>query len=317
MQSLINLRFLIPAEIAKGLDAGTLERIGGVIRETNSKQVVLWLREGTQVTGGKWLVVKGTTLLKAGLAGLDAFYMESRFRELRAHLIRIEQKIDAQILSTLETGYQLAADAEQIADAHAQQAQIVTARAKLLEGSLIFQNLLDENSWTKQAKRKSEINTIRMAVLGKVAVARTYMLTGDRMLAAVHLEAARGMTSSAAYSICKRAFSADLFGWDWIWVPAFLLFALPAMAIGHMLGYRPFDDTDLNKVARLIWKLEEERMLTEHKLDEVLSAVKAKKLAIPKEVTELLTMQDFIRGYQIETECVSSTNSLPLEAEGN
>lgn len=38
----------IPEAILKGLQDGTHERIGGVVREVASKQVVAWLRE----TGG-------------------------------------------------------------------------------------------------------------------------------------------------------------------------------------------------------------------------------------------------------------------------
>ena len=43
--STINATFQVPKNIAQGLSNGTLERVGGVIREANSKQVVAWLRE--------------------------------------------------------------------------------------------------------------------------------------------------------------------------------------------------------------------------------------------------------------------------------
>jgi hypothetical protein len=41
----VNATFIIPQEIATGLANGTLERIGGVVREVSSKRVVAWLRE--------------------------------------------------------------------------------------------------------------------------------------------------------------------------------------------------------------------------------------------------------------------------------
>ncbi len=45
----IEVLFEVPPAIARGLANGTLERVGGVIRETGSKQVVAWLREGGQI----------------------------------------------------------------------------------------------------------------------------------------------------------------------------------------------------------------------------------------------------------------------------
>ena len=42
----LNVVFDLPAVLANGLQSGALERVGGVIRESNSKQVVAWLREG-------------------------------------------------------------------------------------------------------------------------------------------------------------------------------------------------------------------------------------------------------------------------------
>ena len=41
----VNASFHIPEYIAQGISNGTYERVGGVIREADSKQVVAWLRE--------------------------------------------------------------------------------------------------------------------------------------------------------------------------------------------------------------------------------------------------------------------------------
>lgn len=43
---MLSVAFNIPESISVGLDNGTMERIGGVIRDVASKQVVAWLREG-------------------------------------------------------------------------------------------------------------------------------------------------------------------------------------------------------------------------------------------------------------------------------
>ena len=39
----------VPQQIAKGLASGQLERVGGVVRDSSSKQVVAWLREGGRI----------------------------------------------------------------------------------------------------------------------------------------------------------------------------------------------------------------------------------------------------------------------------
>ena len=46
--STVNATFQIPEQIAQGLSNGTYERIGGVVREIGSKQVVSWLRENVK-----------------------------------------------------------------------------------------------------------------------------------------------------------------------------------------------------------------------------------------------------------------------------
>jgi hypothetical protein len=46
--STLNATFQVPGHIAQGLSNGTYERIGGVICEAKSKQVVTWLREASE-----------------------------------------------------------------------------------------------------------------------------------------------------------------------------------------------------------------------------------------------------------------------------
>lgn len=42
----LNVVFDVPAHVAQGLRNGSLERVGGVVRDSSSKQVVMWLQEG-------------------------------------------------------------------------------------------------------------------------------------------------------------------------------------------------------------------------------------------------------------------------------
>ena len=42
----LNVVFDLPAAVLHGLSNRSLERVGGVIRDSSSKQVVMWLQEG-------------------------------------------------------------------------------------------------------------------------------------------------------------------------------------------------------------------------------------------------------------------------------
>ncbi|MDE2857350.1 MAG: hypothetical protein OXN94_05835 [Chloroflexota bacterium] len=46
----IEVALEVPLRIAQGLASGQLERVGGVVRDVGSKQVVMWLREGARIT---------------------------------------------------------------------------------------------------------------------------------------------------------------------------------------------------------------------------------------------------------------------------
>lgn len=67
MASTVDVSFLLPDRILEGLASGEFERIGGVIRRTDTKQVVAWLKEGAPVkeaarTAGSGLLVAGQVL---------------------------------------------------------------------------------------------------------------------------------------------------------------------------------------------------------------------------------------------------------------
>ena len=41
----VEATFAVPPHVSQGLDNGEYERVGGVVRDSQSKQVVAWLRE--------------------------------------------------------------------------------------------------------------------------------------------------------------------------------------------------------------------------------------------------------------------------------
>ncbi len=87
--------FNLPPEIARGLASGALERVGGVIRETGSKQVVMWLREVARIVDNPKLASETLkTLLNVSSGGLfslatgalDAAFSMHRHRQIMQQL---------------------------------------------------------------------------------------------------------------------------------------------------------------------------------------------------------------------------------------
>ncbi|WP_242051176.1 MULTISPECIES: hypothetical protein [Nostoc] len=64
----VTVTFMLADWVVKGLANGTLERVGGVIREVGTKQVVTWLRE---ITGQPAQVNKSDNLLNLIFSGAN------------------------------------------------------------------------------------------------------------------------------------------------------------------------------------------------------------------------------------------------------
>jgi tetrahydromethanopterin S-methyltransferase subunit G len=110
----VTATFYIPPKIAEGLASGTLERIGGVVREAGTKKVVAWLREipGAQVIPNPFSLIilplkPGSSTI--GIANLLATMRGFRQMNLRLdqieHLIHINTAVSALTLGTAVAGF--------------------------------------------------------------------------------------------------------------------------------------------------------------------------------------------------------------------
>ncbi len=96
----LNVVFDLPAVLANGLQSGALERVGGVIRDSNSKQVVAWLREGGSEVS-KALVqpplagIKALTTANSLLSAANLGVSVAGFAVLLQQLNRISEQIKA------------------------------------------------------------------------------------------------------------------------------------------------------------------------------------------------------------------------------
>ena len=132
----LNVVFDVPALVAKGLMNGSLERVGGVVRDSSSKQVVMWLQEGgsgisrslgtPQLAGGARAAAAANPLLSAANLGVSVVgfalvlqnlnRISDQIRALEAKIDRISHKLDDAALAKLKAGINACQNAVDISD---------------------------------------------------------------------------------------------------------------------------------------------------------------------------------------------------------
>jgi len=119
----INVIFDIPAQVANGLLNGTLERVGGVVRDSSTKQVVMWLQEGGSGVSkalaqpplaGLGGIAQANPLLSAANLGVSVVgfalvlqqlnRISEQIKSVEAKVDRINHKLDDGWLAKLKAG---------------------------------------------------------------------------------------------------------------------------------------------------------------------------------------------------------------------
>jgi hypothetical protein len=132
----INVLFDVPALVAQGLMNGSLERVGGVVRDSSSKHVVMWLQEGGSevskalatptLAGGANALAAANPLLATANLGVSVagFAMvlqqlnriSDQIRAVEAKVDRISHKLDDQALAQLKAGINACQNAVELND---------------------------------------------------------------------------------------------------------------------------------------------------------------------------------------------------------
>jgi len=132
----INVLFDVPALVAQGLMNGSLERVGGVVRDSSSKQVVMWLQEGGSevskalanppVAGGANALAAANPLLATANLGFSVAgfalvlqqlnRISDQIRAVEAKLDRVSHKLDDQALAQLKAGINACQNAVELND---------------------------------------------------------------------------------------------------------------------------------------------------------------------------------------------------------
>ncbi|MHC5728331.1 MAG: hypothetical protein ACYTXY_30300, partial [Nostoc sp.] len=107
----LTVTFMLADWIIKGLTDGTLERVGGVIRDVSTKQIVSWLREqgsnnsttnqlgelgrSMVVTQGILQVTSAVSILNLGVSVIGFAVILQRLKELEQRLQQAQKLLDS------------------------------------------------------------------------------------------------------------------------------------------------------------------------------------------------------------------------------
>jgi hypothetical protein len=102
--SQVSVAFEIPDRIATELSRGSYERVGGIIRDTQSKHVVTWLREATPEVSILSQIGSVASILNLGFSALNLAVSVTGFETVTKHLRKIEKQLE-QIKGHLEKNH--------------------------------------------------------------------------------------------------------------------------------------------------------------------------------------------------------------------
>lgn len=129
----IDVVFDVPAKVVKGLTNGSLERVGGIVRDSSSKKVVMWLHEGGSKQpfnpplpiNADALAMASPLLATANLGvSVVGFAMvlqqlnriTDQIRVVEAKVDQISHKLDDQALAQLKAGINACRNAVELQD---------------------------------------------------------------------------------------------------------------------------------------------------------------------------------------------------------
>lgn len=204
----LNVVFDLPVALANGLQSGAYERVGGVIRDSNSKQVVAWLREGGNGAVSQTPLPKMplgeafqlvTPMLSAVNLGVSVAgfavvitqlnQISNQIRLIEAKVDRVSVKLDDQALAKLKAGVNACLNSVELVDANLRQQMTGHALTTLHEARQYFNQQVLRSAAQAEA---TSAEYVAMAFAALVAEVQTYLQLDEGEKAARTLQ--QGLT---------------------------------------------------------------------------------------------------------------------------
>jgi len=185
-----DLSVVIPESVTQGLSRGDYERVGGVIRNTASKNVICWLRDAETNQLQRYGNIIGPPILGPLALAFAAFlYLDQNFKKIHKQLSSIDMKLDVQNLSKVQAGFELARKAEQDQDLDSAKMAMNSAIALLEEGNCIFENLLKNTGVADKQYVDITFCYAKLITTTRLGKARAFLWNGKYLLARQEVEA--------------------------------------------------------------------------------------------------------------------------------
>ena len=212
--------FQVPEWIEDGLEDGSYERAGGVIREVGSKSIVAWLREadpkhfspGSIVNIASRIFRQGDVIgvLNLGISAtgfaliLDRIkHLETAVSEHNALLTQIDRKLDLSFYGNFVAAIHQANDAMMIRDPDTKRIGAMQAINRMLEAQHYFEAMLDANASHADVCADKLISTLFLAYTAEI---RCHMELGETNLALSKIEKATEKMKLLTYSYVEGAY---------------------------------------------------------------------------------------------------------------
>lgn len=177
--STVNATFHVPEHLARGISNGTLERVGGVVREADSKQVVAWLREignadnvleSVLQTAG---AVSSILNLAVSTMGFAVVLLRLRVLERQLHqaqeiLQTIDYKIDLSFYANFRAALDLAMNALTMTNAETRKLSAMQAINRFLEAEHHYTKLTDREIGNGSQVADEYLSTLCLAYVAEV-----------------------------------------------------------------------------------------------------------------------------------------------------
>lgn len=182
--SSVTATFIIPEWIKAGLESGIYERVGGVIRESGTKRVVTWLREGgitppTPPMGLLLNIAASASVLNLGVSTMSFAVVIKRLQDLEKRLkatqellSKLNRKADLTFYANFRAALDLALNAFTMTNSDNRRDMAIQAINRFLEAQHVYTELLDS-----ELEQGSQIADEYLLTLGLayVAEARCYL----------------------------------------------------------------------------------------------------------------------------------------------